>query len=34
MNIKINLVIASYSGKYYKFDSKNDTFNKDKENNE
>ena len=31
-NIRINLVIATYSGRYYKFDSKNDTINKDKEN--
>ena len=31
-NIRINLVISTYSGRYYKFDSKNDTINKDKEN--
>ena len=31
-NIRINLVISTYSGKYYKFNSTNDTINKDKEN--
>jgi hypothetical protein len=31
-NIRINLVISTYSGRYYKFDSTNDTSNKDKEN--